>query len=130
MHRVIKYLIAGACAAGVNLAALYVLTDLFGLWYLLSAALAFILGFFVSFTLQKFWTFNNPATHALVPQATIYFVIVFINFGLNTLGMYLMVDILHIWYLLSEFIVLGLIAFESFFAYRTFVFHTKNPSQK
>ena len=44
-ERIVRYIISGGTATGANLALLYVLTDWLGLWYLISAVLAFIGGF-------------------------------------------------------------------------------------
>jgi putative flippase GtrA len=55
----VKYVVSGGSAAIVDIVALYVFTDLFGIWYILSAILAFISAFFVSFLLQKYWTFKD-----------------------------------------------------------------------
>jgi putative flippase GtrA len=122
IHRVLKYLISGSIATAVDLGLLYVLTDWLGVWYLASAVIAFLIAFVVSFTLQKFWTFDDDRTHVLVQQAGLYFAIVCGNLCINTVGMFLLVQKFHIWYLLSEVIMLGLIACMSFFLYQRFVF--------
>jgi len=123
-HRIVKFLIAGSTATGVNLGALYVLVDLFGVWYIFSASIAFLIGFCVSFTLQKFWTFGNRETEKIASQAFLYFLIVAGNLGLNALGMYVLVDIFGLWYMLAEVLLLGTIACESFFLYQILVFKT------
>ena len=120
----IKYVVSGGSSAVIDLLAIYVFTDIFHIWYLFSAVLAFLLGFGVSFFLQKHWTFQDKSkeTHN---QAMMYLVLAAINLGINTLLMYVFVDIVHIWYLFAQVITGGLIAFSSFFVYRKIIFNNK-----
>lgn len=117
-----RYLIAGGTAAATDLVILYVLTSVLHVWYLLSAILAFLVAFGVSFCLQKFWTFDDKATDRWKSQAIIYFIIAGINLGLNTILMYVSVDLFHIHYFVSQFVISGLLAFEQYFVYQIFVF--------
>ncbi|MDD5050817.1 MAG: GtrA family protein [Candidatus Pacebacteria bacterium] len=125
MAKIIRYLISGGIATGVDLFLLFLFKSIFHFWYLLSAILAFLVAFGVSFSLQKFWTFGDSSTHLLKSQMGVYFLITACNLGLNTLFMYLFVDILGIQYLISQIIASTLIAFESYFIYGRFVFEKK-----
>ena len=122
--KVIRFLIAGGASAAVDLSALYFFTSIVGWWYLLSAVLAFIIAFWVSFGLQKFWTFADHTTDRIHFQLGIYFIITSVNLGLNTLMMYLLVDGFRLHYLIAQIIASGLLACESFFIYQRFVFLT------
>ena len=117
-QRLLRYLMAGGTAATVDLLLLYIFTDIFGIYYLLSAVLAFLVAFAVSFTLQKFWTFQDHSTDRVHTQAVAYFFIAGGNLLLNTVLMYVLVDGYGVWYLLAQFIISGLIAFGSFFISR------------
>jgi dolichol-phosphate mannosyltransferase len=118
----LKYVISGGIAATVDLFSLYVFTDFFHLWYLLSGVFAFLVAFGVSFTLQKFWTFNDRSTNRLKSQMVLYFLITLINLLINTLLMYFFVDFWHLSYLVSQVFAGILVASESLFLYRRFVF--------
>lgn len=123
--RVLRYLVAGGTAAFVDLGILYLLTDWFGMHYLLSATLAFVIAFCVSFFLQKFWTFGDETRDRMHAQATVYFVIAVANVFANLGLMYLLVDVFGIWYMLAQIFVGAAIACYSFLIYRTFVFKTQ-----
>jgi putative flippase GtrA len=129
-HKVVRYLISGGTAAATDLVLLYIFTSILHIWYLISAILAFIIAFVVSFILQKFWTFTDRSTERWRSQATIYFIITSTNLGLNTLLMYVFVDYFHIHYMISQFIVSGLIAIESYFIYQIFVFKKPRPDSE
>ncbi len=123
-QRLLRYLVAGSTAAAVDLCLIYLLTDRAGLHYLWSAAIAFAAAFFVSFLLQKFWTFEDTATDRMHIQMTMYFFIAIGNLFVNTALMFAFVDWLGMWYLFAQVLASGLIAIESFFIARHVVFKT------
>lgn len=121
--RIIKYLISGSAAAAIDLILLYFFTDRLGIWYLASAGLAFVISFFISFFLQKFWTFNDSGKQKMYRQMAIYFGVAVVNLSLNTFLMYALVDGLKVWYILAQVIASGLIAIESYLVYKIYIFH-------
>jgi putative flippase GtrA len=123
--QVIKYLIAGGLGTVVSLALLYFFTDIIGIWYLVSASLAFIISFFVSFFLQKFWTFADADREAMRRQIAAFLLVSLINFALNGLLMLLFVEVFKIWYMSAQLVASGLIAIESYFIYKIFIFNKK-----
>jgi len=122
-HRqIIKYVISGSTATFVDLSFIYVLTDLFHFWYLLSAVLAFMIAFFVSFSLQKFWTFRNNDRERIYEQLVLYLTIGLLNLTVNTGLMYLSVDVFGVWYLFAQVIILGFLGIGSFLFYKYIIF--------
>ena len=119
---IFKYIVSGGSAACVNLGVLYLLTEYAGVHYLQSAILSFIAAFFVSFLLQKFWTFNNSEKEQMHLQMVAYLAVSLVNLGIYTLMFYLLVEYLHLWYFLSAILAGGLIAVSSFFIYRHLIF--------
>lgn len=120
--QIIKYIISGGTAAAVNILFLYIFTDFFGIWYLYSGVISFIIAFGVSFLLQKFWTFQDKATHNVHKQATIYLIVSILNLVWNTFLLYIFVDVIHMWYLLAQICAGAIVALSSFFIYKKFIF--------
>ena len=118
----VRYIISGGSAALVHLVLLYTLTDLFGLWYLASLIIAFVFAVITGFTLQKLWTFNNKDLDSIHLQTTYYLIAVAANLALNAAGVYVLVSKLHMWYMLAQVIMLGLIAVANFFTYKHIIF--------
>ncbi|MSU55807.1 MAG: GtrA family protein [Candidatus Taylorbacteria bacterium] len=116
--RFLRYLISGSTSAVIDFVFLYLFTDVFGMHYLVSAVLAFVVAFFSSFFLQKFWTFEDDSVERVHTQMTMYFVVAGVNLALNTALMYLFVAMWGIWYMAAQFLASGLIACESFFISR------------
>ncbi len=120
--KILKYLISGGSAAAVNLSVIYVVTDMFHVWYLLSSVVANVVAFFVSFFLQKFWTFNNASVGLMKKQLMLYFVVAAMNLVINTMLMYLFVEDFHLHYLIAQIATSALIAVESYFVYQHLIF--------
>ncbi len=123
-HVVVRYIISGGTAAATDLTILYILHSLIGIHYLISAILAYLVAFWVSFLLHKFWTFSSheERTHK---QVVMYFGTSSFALALNTLLMYIFVDHIHLPVMLAQFIVGAMVAFCSFFISRNFVFKYK-----
>ncbi len=125
---VIKFIISGTIATGTDLLVLFVLYGLLKLNLILSTSLAFVLSFFVSFSLQKFWTFRNRYRHHLFRQFLMYVVNAGFDLGVNALLMHLFVNKLAWWYLGAQVIVNLIIGFWNFTVYK-FVIFKKNKDE-
>lgn len=126
-HRqIIKYLIAGGTSTFIDLLIYYVLTYFAGLWYVASSISSFVIAFWISFGLQKFWTFRNKSVENMAKQTYLYFFTAIINLGISTLLIYLFVDYVHIHKLISKIFASATVAGESFFVYRYFIFAKDN----
>lgn len=120
-----RYIISGGSAALTNVALLFLFTDIFHIYYLLSATLSYLISFFVSFYLQKYWTFGDGNRDKLYGQMSLYFIVAMANLLVNDILMYIFVDWLGIHHLISQILTSGLIAVYSFILYKILVFKQK-----
>ena len=79
----IRFCIAGGFAFSVNLTVLYILTDVFHIYYLVSTVGAFLVAFSISFLLQKLWTFKDSSRDRLHIQLPLYLGMQVISITLN-----------------------------------------------
>lgn len=121
-HRVVRFLFSGGMAVATNLILLFVLVHFFRIWYLLAAVVAFTTAVAVSFMLQKFFTFNDRNKSRTGKQATLYLAFQVFNLYLNTLLMYIGVDLLRIQYLMAQILIASVMAVSNFFVYKYLVF--------
>lgn len=119
----LRYLVSGIVAASTNIGLLYVFTDLFKLWYLHASIIAFTSSVLISFTLQKFWTFNDRNIKNTHRQFINYIVVAILGVVMNTVAMYLLVDLFDIWYILAQILTGILIAIFNFLMYKFFIFN-------
>ncbi|PIQ92749.1 MAG: hypothetical protein COV70_00030 [Parcubacteria group bacterium CG11_big_fil_rev_8_21_14_0_20_39_22] len=116
-HKLVtRYITAGSTGAFVNIASMYILTDIGGVWYIASAIFAFFISLAVTFFLQKIWTFGDQLLYSqhTLRQAAIYTFSSVSFLGFNTALLYALVEFFGVWYLLAQFFSLGVVALGSF----------------
>ena len=120
-----RFLIAGGTAFAINIIALYALTELLHIYYLVSTVIAFLVSFVVSFTLQKFWTFQDNSKDQLHLQLPLYLTMQVVNLGLNAGLMYVLVEYFRVWYILSQVIITIVLAIIVFFINKFYIFKAR-----
>lgn len=125
---VLKYVFSGIIASAAMFVSLIFFREVLNIWYLYSSTIAFIVGFTSSFILQKFWTFGSNSGSDDYKQFSLFLIVSLANLGLNALGMFFLVDIVGVWYLMSQVIVTTCLAVLSFFAYRI-IFRNKREQK-
>lgn len=118
LFRIARFLVSGGIAASVSLIVLHVFTEYLGVLYLISSMYAFVLSFGFSFLLQKFWTFQNGELSLASRQLLCHLLLATVNLLLNTLLMYVLVEYMHMWYMLAQVIASAFIAIETFILLR------------
>lgn len=120
--QLIRYGISGVTGICINILTLYILTDIVGLWYLMSAVLAFCVTLIVTFSLQKYWTFKDR-DNAFVTQGARYALVALSSLIAGTVLLYVAVDIFGFWYLGSQAVIMFTLAGCTFLANKYFTFH-------
>jgi glycosyltransferase involved in cell wall biosynthesis/putative flippase GtrA len=122
---IIKYLFAGTTATTVDLVLLFSLTNYFYFHYLVSAVIAFVFAFFVSFYLQKFWTFRDGDKSVIYKQMSMYLTLGLTNLSANSLIMYVLVDHIGVMYIIAQIFTGLLLSIINFLVYRLIIFNKK-----
>ena len=91
-HLIVRYIIAGGTSAVVNISIFSLLFYIFDIYYLISNVIAFIIAFFISLALQKFWTFRDHSLDGVHIQSLMYLLNSLFGLGVNTLVLYVCVD--------------------------------------
>ena len=84
--------------------------------------IASVVSFFVSFGLQRLWTFRSTEPKAALPQLMAFVALFLTNSAINAGLLYVMVEDFHAPYLLSELLIAVLIAMWNFFIMRFLIF--------
>lgn len=122
IKKIIKYIFAGGFATAANISILFICVHYFKIWYLLSSVISFCCGVIISYLLQKFLVFNNYSKEDMHKQFIKFFIYNLIMLGVNTILMYLFVDIIRILYLISQAITAVIIAFINYNYFNRFIF--------
>jgi putative flippase GtrA len=118
----LRYLVTGAAAFAVDFGTLYALTRFGGVYYLSSAAGGFILGLIVNYILSRAWVFNGRRLDNAAAEFAVFAAIGLVGLSLNELGMWVLVGIAGLNYLLAKFGVAALVYFWNFGARKAILF--------
>jgi putative flippase GtrA len=117
-----RYTFVGGVAFIADFGTLYILTEYFKIHYLISAGIAFILGLLINYFLSVKWVFNSRAMKNRMLEFLLFTLIGLIGLGLNELFLWILTDILLIYYLLSKIITTIIVYFWNFFARKFLLF--------
>jgi putative flippase GtrA len=124
---VFRFCVGGGLGVLTAYATLYILTEFAHVWYVASAVIAAILNYVVNFTMQKLWTFENKEVKAIPKQALLYFTMGAIFMPANAGLLYVLVEYVHLPYMLAQVILTVLFSIASYFITHK-IFTPKTPS--
>ncbi len=116
--QILKFIGAGGLGVLLYYLVLFILTDVAGLWYMVSAAIASVVNFSSNFLLQKFWTFENKGTKNIHQQAGNDTLLTASLFVSNLLFLYVLVQYTHLWYLAAQVIITAALTVISYLVSR------------
>jgi putative flippase GtrA len=117
-----RYVFVGGAAFIVDFGSLFVLTDFFGVYYLVSAAIAFILGLIVNYMLSISWVFNNRKLDSSTLEFGVFSLIGIVGLGLNEVFIWFFTAEVGFYYLISKIISAIIVLFWNFFARKYVLF--------
>lgn len=125
-HLVVRFVLSGGISAFVNVATLSILYYVFGLFYITASIVAFVVAFFFSLTLQKFWTFKDKSLNGLHWQTGKYLATSLFGLGINTFFLYIFVDHFNFYVFLAQILAGFLTGICTFFLSSDYVFNNRS----
>lgn len=117
-----RYGFVGGVAFVADYGSLYILTEWVGLYYLLSAAIAFLLGLTVNYLISISWVFNKNRHSSVAMELLIFTLIGVVGLLLNEGIMYVATDCLSLHYMFSKLASTVMVFFWNFFARKFILF--------
>ncbi len=106
LRRFIKFGVVGGVGTAVNLGVLYLCTDIANIQYLLSYCISFTCSVTNNYLLNSLWTFNRFRG----ARGYVFYVCVSLTtLGLSTGLLYLLTDVVGIFYVLSAMVTIILV---------------------
>lgn len=124
--QMVRYGAVGALAFAVDYGTLIFLTEVCGMYYLLSTVFAFCLGILVTYFGSMRFVFQQTSADHRTRDIVAFLLIGLVGLGLTDLILYLLTERLGIYYLLSKIVATGVVFFWNFFARKIYVVRT-NP---
>jgi len=121
-----RYTFVGGVAFLFDFGTLYVLTEYFHIYYLVSAGFAFIIGLTINYFLSIKWVFSIRVMKNRTTEFLLFSSIGLVGIGFNELLLWILTDIFLIHYLLSKIITTIFVYFWNFFARKVILFKCNN----
>lgn len=120
--QIFRYILSGAAACAVDYGALILFTQTFRLYYLTSAAIAFMLGSIVSYLLNITWVFDQRTFSDRRMEALLFFSIGVAGLFLNHYCIQFFTETIKLHYLVSKVISTIAVFFVNFIARKFILF--------
>lgn len=120
LSQIFRFAIVGGGAFIIDSSLLYILTEYFHVYVLISSVISFIVSLIFNYLLSVFWVFD------VTKKQTIKDVLVFaflstIGLGINQVVMYAGVEVLHIYYMLSKIVSTFIVMVYNFISRKIFI---------
>ena len=120
IKQIIRFAIVGFIATIIDYALLYILTEYFHIYYLISSVIWFTSSLIVNYILSVIWVFDVKNKKA--NQKILLFVILsIIGLIINQIILYTLSDLLNIYYMISKLISTIIVMIYNFITRKKFI---------
>lgn len=126
LSQIIKFGFVGGTAFVIDAGLLFLLTEFCGIHYLISGTISFTASVIYNYILSVKWVFDAKKDANKTQEFIIFIVLSVIGLGINQLFMWLFVDMMHIYYMLSKIIATVIVMIYNFITRKIFL--EKNKS--
>jgi putative flippase GtrA len=119
----IKVQFSSIISTTIDFSITWILTSIFGFWYIFSSSIGYAIGGIISFILGRCWVFRTTNTK-VGKQVIRYFLMWAGGIVLNSLGVYLFTEIFKMHYMFSKISVAVFIGvFLNYYLQSNFIFN-------
>lgn len=118
-----KFALVGLIGTFVNIFILYILTEYFNIYYLISAFCAFFVAVTTNFIFNKIWTFREKIYERITKEYVNFFLVSFFALLVNIFFLYIFTEFLGIYYITSQIIAIGISLMINFIGNKIWTFH-------
>jgi len=122
LKKISKYLFFSIIATLTDILILYILTSIFGIYYLVSATISYIIGMFIAFYGNLKYTFERNHNKKVYNQFINFTIISLVGLILNLFFIKVLTNNFGIWYIYSKIIAVVIIFFIKYFTHKKIVF--------
>lgn len=117
-----RYTFVGGIAFIFDFGSLYVLTEIYNIHYMISAAIAFLIGLSINYYLSIVWVFKKRSLKSKSLEFSIFMLIGLVGLILNELFIWIFTEIANIYYLNSKILSTFLVYLWNFFIRKYILF--------
>ncbi len=119
----LKFAFVGLIGTFVNIFILYILTEYFNIFYIISAFYAFLIAVTTNFIFDKIWTFNEKIYERITKEYSTFFIVSLSALSVNIFFLYIFTEFLGIYYIISQIMAIGISLMINFIGNKIWTFH-------
>ena len=121
LSQIIKFGFVGGTAFVIDAGLLFLLTEFCGIHYLISGMISFTASVIYNYIVSVKWVFDAKKDANKTQEFIVFIVLSVIGLGINQLFMWLFVDMMHIYYMLSKIIATVIVMVYNFITRKIFL---------
>lgn len=121
MQQIIRFAFVGGGAFVIDYGVMIFLTEVGGLNYLISSAISFTVSVIFNYIMSVKWVFNVSGERSQTQDFAVFIVLSVIGLGINSLIMWIAVDKLHIFYMISKIGATAIVMVYNFITRKIFL---------
>ena len=118
-----KFAFVGLIGTFVNIFILYVLTEYFSIYYIISAFCAFFVAVTTNFIFNKIWTFSEKIYERVTKEYVYFFLVSLSALSVNIFFLWIFTEFLGIYYIISQIMAIGISLMINFIGNKIWTFH-------
>jgi putative flippase GtrA len=120
LNQILKFGLVGGMAFVIDYALLYLCTEFLHIHYLLSSIISFTISVIFNYILSIKWVFDVKKKQD-VRDFVVFIILSVIGLGINSLIMYVMVEVFGVYYMLSKIVSTVVVMVYNFITRKIFV---------
>ncbi len=121
IHQLIKFGFVGGSAFVIDYGVMILLTEVFGINYLVSSGISFTISVIYNYVLSVKWVFDVGENRNKTQEFAVFIVLSIIGLGLNQFLMWLTVEKIGIFYMLAKIIATAIVMVYNFITRKIFL---------
>lgn len=120
LNQIFKFGLVGGTAFVIDYVLLYLCTDFLDIHYLVSSIISFTVSVIFNYILSVKWVFDVK-TKQDTSDFIVFIILSVIGLGINSLIMYVMVEIFDVYYMLSKIVSTAVVMIYNFVTRKMFI---------
>lgn len=121
LRQIIRFAFVGGSAFVIDYGIMIFLTEVFGINYLISSAVSFTVSVIYNYILSVKWVFDVSGNRSQTQDFSVFIVLSIIGLGINQFIMWLAVDVLGIFYMISKIGATAIVMVYNFITRKIFL---------
>ena len=121
ISQIIKFGFVGGTAFIIDAGLLFLLTNFCGFYYLISSSISFVVSVIYNYILSVKWVFNAKKDNNKVIEVIVFVSLSVVGLGINQVIMWIAVDKLGIYYMLSKIMATLIVMVYNFVTRKLFI---------